>query len=143
MSMLQWSFGTDLPSEDVELISDRVFEHGRSLAANGNATSLACLARSDGAVVAGASGRTEYGRLFVQNLWVHEALRGKGIGTEALRRMEQAAVDRNCESAVIETLNDRACSLYRRLGYEIIAQVPNYVGPFSRYILLKRLKSAA
>jgi catechol 2,3-dioxygenase-like lactoylglutathione lyase family enzyme len=44
--------------------------------------------------------------------------------------------------AIVETLNDRVAALYRRCGYEVIAALPGYVGPFTRHILLKRLVSA-
>ena len=143
MSTLQWSIGSDLPHEHVDAISERVFEHGRSLAHDGNATPLACLVRDGNELVAGASGRTEYARLFVASLWVHERLRSAGIGTELLRRMEHAARAVGCDSALIETLSDRACSLYLRVGYKVIAQVPRYVGPFNRYILVKPLAPSA
>jgi diamine N-acetyltransferase len=142
-STLRWSIGDALPRDDVQTVSARVLDYGRSLAADGNARLLACLVRDgSGAVVAGASGRTEHGRLFVNSLWVDEALRGTGIGTELLRRMEQAALSRGCHSAMLETLGERACALYRRVGYEPVAHVPGCVGPFDRVILLKPLERA-
>lgn len=143
MSTLRWSIGADLPREDVEFVAEQVFQHGRGLALAGDAKPLACLVRNGRNVVAGAAGRTEYRRLFVQSLWVHETLRGTGIGSELLRRMERAALTRGCDSAIVETLDERARSLYLRLGYEVVAQLPGYVGPFNRHILLKNLSPGA
>ncbi len=57
--------------------------------------------------------------------------------------MEQAALNRGCESAMIETLHESACALYIRAGYEVITCIPGYVGPFNRYILLKQLAQSA
>ena len=99
-------------------MSARVLEYGRTLAA-GNARPLACLVRDgSGAVVAGASGRTEYGRLFVNSLWVDEALRGAGSALNPAPHGARCA-PRGCGSALIETLGERACVLYCRVGYEL------------------------
>ncbi|MFT3816422.1 MAG: GNAT family N-acetyltransferase [Rubrivivax sp.] len=109
----------------------------------GHAKPLTCLVQHEGQLVAGGVGRTEYGRLFVLSLWVHSEWRSQGIATEILRRMELEALLRGCTSSLIETLDDRVAGLYRRLGYESIAHIRAYVGPFDRHIQLKPLVQAA
>lgn len=133
-----WEVGRDASDGDRQVVVDGVLRHGRALAAAGHARPLSCLLRHEGKVVAGAVGRTEFGRLFVHSLWVHESLRGRGLGTLALCQIEQAAAADGCADALIETLDGRTARLYERLGYVPLAFVARYVGPFDRHILLKR-----
>ena len=135
--MLECSVGREFEDADLHVISDGVLRHGRAQAAGGDAKSLACLVREEGAVIAGASGRTEFGRLFVLYLWVETSRRGQGIGSQALYKLERAAREAGCRDSLIETLNDRVAQLYERLGYQHLAVIPAYVGPFNRHILHK------
>lgn len=129
---------TSSPSEnDESVVSNGVFDHGRRLASDGNAQDLACFLRVDGKVVAGGLGRTEYRRLFITSVWVTESLRGQGIGSEIISRMEREAVARKCHDALIETLLEPNVRLYERLGYNSLARIPKYVGDFTRHIMLK------
>ena len=92
-------------------------------------------------MVAGAVGRTEYNRLFVASLWVSEELRNQGLGTATLLKLEAEAARIGCRTALLETLNDRTARLYARRGYQTLAQIKEYVGPFNRHIMLKSLPS--
>jgi GNAT superfamily N-acetyltransferase/catechol 2,3-dioxygenase-like lactoylglutathione lyase family enzyme len=134
-----WSI-EDAPTErDVAALSDAVTQFGRREAAGGDPQPIACFLREDGKVIAGACGRTEFNRLFVNYLWVAEELRGRGLGTEALLRIERAASERGARDSLIEALSERTANLYRRLGYRKIASVEEYVGRFPKHILVKDL----
>ena len=135
-----WTIEDDPSPADAGVISDGVLRFGRAEAVDGNAQPIACFLRDDGGIIAGATGRTEYRRLFVNYLWVRDDLRGRGIGRNALDRIEQAAFARGAVDALIETLNDRNAALYRSTGYVPLAAIRNAVGPFTRHILLKTLK---
>jgi ribosomal protein S18 acetylase RimI-like enzyme len=137
---MSWEI-TNSPSDlDESVVSSGVFDHGRHLASGGNAQALACFLRNDGNVVAGGLGRTEYRRLFITSLWVTESLRSQGIGSEIVSRMEQEAIARDCQDALIETLLEQNVRLYERLGYRSMARIPQYVGDFTRYVMLKSLR---
>ena len=137
--MLRWQV-TDSPNPE-DASAEGVFSFGRSLAIGGEATPLACTLRENGLLVAGGVGRTEFARLFVSSLWVTQSRRGEGLGTEVLERMEAEARSRGCKDALVETLNDRVAELYARLGYRHVAVVDEYVGPFTRHIMLKTFNS--
>ena len=132
-----WKVQNDASPEDLALLSNGVFAHGRALASDGNAESISCLVRHQGVVVAGASGRTEYTRLFVNHLWVAEEIRNQGIARRILTEMESGAAARGCRDALIETLDESVAALYARLGYQSIAVIHGYVGRFNRHIMLK------
>lgn len=138
--MRNWSLEEAPADEDLAVVSAGVVEFGRAEAAGGNPKSIACLLREGAFIIAGATGRTEFDRLFVSYLWVKEALRGTGIGSAALRRIEEAAYERGARDSLIETLNDEAAALYKRRGYVEIASISRYVGPFTKYVMLKKLE---
>lgn len=125
--------------EDLAVVSAGVVEFGRAEAVGGNRRTIACLLREDGTIVAGATGRLEFERLFVHYLWVQAGLRGAGIGVAALECNEGAACQRGARDSLIETLSDRTANLYRRCGYVEIASIPRYVGCFTKYVMLKNL----
>lgn len=137
--LMSWEI-TSSPSQlDESVVSSGVFDHGRLLASDGNAQTLACFLRKDGEVVAGGLGRTEYKRLFITSVWVTEHLRGQGIGSALISRMEQEALARECQDALIETLLEPNVRLYERLGYRSLARIPQYIGDFTRHIMVKSL----
>ena len=138
---LTWTLDAQAPEDDLQVIAEGVFSHGRAQARDGNAEPLACLVRDGPRVVAGGTGRTEYRRLFVSHLWVAEDLRRQGLARRILQALESEAVHRGCSDALIETLDDGVAALYGRLGYRSVAVVSGYVGPFNRHILDKPLES--
>jgi GNAT superfamily N-acetyltransferase len=135
----KWSLEEAPADEDVAVVSAGVIEFGRAEAAGGNAKPIACFLRDGRFIIAGATGRTEFERLFVSYLWVKEELRGAGIGRAALERIEGAASERGVRDSLIETLSDRNAALYRRCGYVEIASISRYVGRFTKYVMLKKL----
>jgi ribosomal protein S18 acetylase RimI-like enzyme len=135
--MLIWEQQSTPMESDLSHIAEEVFAYGRMLAQGGNAQPIACFVRDEDMLVAGGSGRTEFNRLFVSYLWVSEVLRGQGLGTEILRRLETQAIKTSCTSAIIDTLSDQAARLYKRLGYNSVATIPNYVGQFTRHVMVK------
>jgi GNAT superfamily N-acetyltransferase len=134
---LDWDITHTPTAADVAAVEADVLRHGRTLASDGHPRPLAVLVRRNGELVAGGVGRTEFDRLFVTSLWVAEPLRGAGVGTRLLRQLEQAARSSGCSSSLIETLFDGVASLYERNGYEPLARIPDFVGPYTRHILLK------
>ena len=73
---LAWTLDAQAPEDELKVIAEGVFSHGRAQARDGNAEPVACLVPDGPRVVAGGTGRTEYRRLFVSHLWVTEDVRG-------------------------------------------------------------------
>lgn len=138
--MREWSTEDTPAAEDLAVLSAGVIEFGRVEAAGGNPRPIASFLREDKEIIAGAAGKTEFERLFVGFVWVKQELRGTGLGSAALKRLEDAAQRRGVCDSLIETLSDRTAALYGRCGYVEIATVPRYVGPFTKYVMLKKLR---
>lgn len=144
---LHWSLHDEPANADTDALAAAVTAHGRALATGGDARPIACLVHRPGAngtplLVAGGHGRTEFQRLFVQHLWVDEALRRQGLASSVLQRLEDAARARGCVDAALETLSDDLAAWYGRRGWRSAALVPRWVGGFNRHILVKPLLGA-
>ncbi len=93
----------------------------------------------DSAVVAGISGYTAWGWLYVQWLWVDERLRGQHMAGRMLDAAEQEAVARGCQGAWIDTFNPKAAKVYERQGYQPFGTLADFPIGRSRIFLQKRL----
>ncbi|MGH7339897.1 MAG: GNAT family N-acetyltransferase, partial [Candidatus Rokuibacteriota bacterium] len=94
---------------------------------------------NDGEIVAGMHGWTWGGTGFVQAIWVHEKLRGHGLGSRILAAAEAEALRRGCHQLHLDTHGYQALAFYRRLGYEMIGELPGWPGDDIRIFLRKRL----
>jgi GNAT superfamily N-acetyltransferase len=93
-----------------------------------------------GEVIGGLLGEIWGGWLHVGSLWVSEALRGRGYGSELMARAHQYALEKSCSHAFLQTGSYEARPLYEGLGYNVYAELKNHpTRPHSRYFLFKRL----
>jgi GNAT superfamily N-acetyltransferase len=99
---------------------------------------FALLARDDDAALrAGLVGAMFGGWLFVESLWVDEALRGQGIGRALITGAEDHARAHGCHDAWLDTYQARG--FYERLGYVAFAELEHYPTGQSRHFLRKAL----
>ena len=92
-----------------------------------------------GGVAGGLWGKTSYGWLFTELLFVPAALRGSGLGTQILARAEAEARSRGCHSAWLDTFEFQARGFYERQGYVVFAQLDDYPAGSARFFLKKTL----
>jgi GNAT superfamily N-acetyltransferase len=120
---------------------------GRGLAAFNEAdvgpaerTALAVIARDGtGEVVAGISGYTAWGWLYVQWLWVSESSRGQGLAGRMLAAAEGEARARGCHGAYIDTFSPVALKTYERAGYVPFGALEDFPRGRTRTFLQKPL----
>lgn len=93
-----------------------------------------------GQVIGGLWGRTAYDWLFVELLFVPESLRGRGAGTDLMKRAEAEAIERGCYGAWLDTFAFQARGFYERLGYQCFGELENYPAGSARYFMRKLLK---
>ena len=127
--------------EDVALLDERLYEFNAAASGVADGRSLAIFVRDgDGPVVAGLHGWTWGGTGFVRAIWVHEKLRGRGVGSRLLATAEATALSRGCHQMHLDTHSYQAPAFYRRLGYEAIGELPSWPGAdHVRIFLRKRL----
>ncbi|RYG93568.1 MAG: GNAT family N-acetyltransferase [Alphaproteobacteria bacterium] len=90
-------------------------------------------------LVAGISGYTAWGWLYVQWLWVAEEKRGQQMAAHMLAAAEKEARARGCHGAYIDTFNPHALHVYQKAGYTVFGTLPNFPPGRTRSFLSKDL----
>ena len=91
-------------------------------------------------LVGGVFAKVSYGWLFIEILWVAEAIRGKGEGRNLLRRAEEQALQHGCRNAWVDTFSFQARGFYERNGYVSFGELPDYPPGHMRYFMRKHLE---
>jgi len=132
---------TEAPAaEDLALIGGRLTAFNEADVGPADRRPLAVIVRDDaGAIVAGISGYTAWGWLYVQWLWVAEAQRGAGLAGRMLTAAETEARTRGCHGAYIDTFSPVALKTYQRAGYVPFGALENFPAGRTRTFLQKRL----
>jgi GNAT superfamily N-acetyltransferase len=90
-----------------------------------------------GALQAGVMGTMSWGWLFVEAVWVSEALRGRGVGRALMAAAERHALQSGCHSVWLDTF--RAEPFYLGLGYETFGVLDDYPAGQRRAFMRKAL----
>lgn len=90
-------------------------------------------------LLAGISGYTAWGWLYVQWLWVAEGNRGKNLAGRMLAAAEAEARQRGCHGAYIDTFNPHALHVYQKAGYKVFGALPDFPPGRTRSFLAKDL----
>ena len=136
--------GDDLVCEDpslgdVRFLEDRLYEFNRAATGIDDGRALGVFLRDEsGNVLAAAAGHTWGGTCELRQVWVAEARRGAGLGRRVLAAAEAEAIHRGCAQLVLATHSFQAPDLYRKFGYEIVSEVPEYPRGHS-YLVLRKL----
>lgn len=137
---LDYVLTDDPANEPLKTIADGLSAYNESLVGPPGRRSITVFARQDAdEVVAGLSGFTAWGWLYVQWLWVSQSHRGRGVAATLLARAEAEAVARNCHGAWIDTFNPAALRVYRKAGYEPFGALEDFPMGHTRTFLKKRL----
>lgn len=127
-------------AEDLAFLAERLTAFNDRDVGHSGRKPLAVFVRDGaGAVVAGISGYTAWGWLYVQWLWVDEQLRGQHMAGDMLDAAEREALARGCQNAWIDTFNPTAAKVYERQGYRPFGALPDFPVGRSRIFLQKKL----
>jgi GNAT superfamily N-acetyltransferase len=115
----------EAPDEETQRLIDEGLDHyNASKAGADDARDLWIVARGeDGAVQGGLKGRTYYSWLFIDWLWVAPLRREEKLGMRLLQQAEQAARDRGCVGAYVDTFSFQAPRFYERQGYREFGRI--------------------
>jgi GNAT superfamily N-acetyltransferase len=94
--------------------------------------------------VGGLIADEHWGWLYVAWLWLPEALRGAGLGSQLLRQAEEIAESHGCRQAYLSTFEFQALPFYEKHGYGTFGVLEDFpIGTgYRRYYLRKRLRDA-
>ena len=77
--------------------------------------------------------------LHIELVWLDEAARGLGLGGKLMAEAEDFARARACENALVETTSWQAKPFYEKLGYALMATLPNRPKGHASHYLTKSL----
>jgi ribosomal protein S18 acetylase RimI-like enzyme len=130
----------DASREDIDGVLDRIDAWNMAVTGIHDFHQVAIFLRDDaGANRGGVTGGVWAGWLHIVALWVDEDLRGRGFGRRLVEAAEAEALAAGAHSAFLETHAFQAPGLYRRLGYQAIAEIDEYPPGGSQLIMRKRL----
>ena len=132
---------TDAPTPaELETIGGGLSAFNESDVGPAERSPLAVFVRNDaGTLIAGISGYTAWGWLYVQWLWVSETQRGQGLAGRMLEAAENEARKRGCHASYIDTFNPVALKTYERAGYVPFGKLDDFPKGRTRTFLQKPL----
>jgi ribosomal protein S18 acetylase RimI-like enzyme len=130
-----------LVPDEVAAIEERLYQFNVAATGIGDGRELGIFARDEAGGLLGAIiGTTWGGCCEIRILWVSEAERRRGLGRSLMETAEQEARARGCVQVVLHTHDFQAPDFYRRLGYRVIGEIPDYPRGHSNLALLKPLQ---
>jgi ribosomal protein S18 acetylase RimI-like enzyme len=127
-------------AQDIEFLSNRINEFNFAATQIYDGSELAIFIRdSAGQVVAGVYGWT-WGRCgYIDKLWVHADMRGRGYGTQLLQAAEREIIARSCGQVLLCTHSFQAPAFYVRFGYTVYGEIDNYPQGYKQLYFKKML----
>ena len=105
-----------------------------------SALALAILLKdAAGRTIGGLWGANGYDWLFIELLFVPDALRGRNFGRAMMHRAEAIAVQRGCIGVWLNTFSFQSRGFYEKLGYRIFGEITDHPAGGALYFLQKRL----
>lgn len=125
--------------DDLDFLSHALTRFNDADAGPSHRRPLAVFRREDGRIVAGLSGYTGWGWLYVQWLWVDEGWRGQGLAGRLLAAAEAEAKARGCHGALIDSFSPTGIRSYEKQGYRRFGELADFPRGRSRVFLQKPL----
>ncbi|MEO8624621.1 MAG: GNAT family N-acetyltransferase, partial [bacterium] len=130
-----------LDPHEIQFLEDRIYDYNKTQTGIDDARLLVITMRDQtGNLVAGLYGWTWGGCCEVKVLWVHEQLRGRGVGTRLMSAAEAEVRLRGGVQIILSTHDFQAPDFYHRLGFEQVAQIEDYPAGHRSIFLRKLLR---
>jgi GNAT superfamily N-acetyltransferase len=127
---------------EISLVRAGLSAFNQQHAGDDSFASITLLVRDpSGSVIGGLLGGTYWGWLVIEILWLAEAARHHGLGSQLLARAEQIAIERGCHAAHLDTMSFQAPDFYLQRGYSIFGVLEDLPRGHQRYFLKKDLSA--
>ena len=127
------------PSPDlIKIVAEGLNRYNESKLGKSQTIPVASFARDEsGRVVGGISGWVFWDWLYIDKVWVDEAVRGRGIGSHLVLEAERMAREKGVDRSHLGTGSFQALDFYLRLGYQVVCQFDDYPKGHTNYLLWK------
>jgi GNAT superfamily N-acetyltransferase len=131
----------ELDPADVAVITDGLGAYDFTQIGYRDFRRLAVLVRDPqtAKVVGGLYGRSEFGLVYVDWLFLPEDLRRARIGSRVLAMAEEEGRRRGCTRIALTTLSVEAPGFYKKQGYDVAATIDCDPPGLTRYYMMKKL----
>ncbi len=107
-----------LPKEIEERMSRELVEYESSHAIDVNYKRFSIvLEKEDGCIIAALNAYTAFSEIYVDDIWVEKAFRGKGYGTELLKALEDRFDGKGFNNINLVTSAFQAPDFYKKCGF--------------------------
>jgi len=132
---------TSQPSlEEIQALYDGIATHAQLKKNQPPIESFGFFVYSDSQkVLAGCNGAILYGCLYIDSLWVDEAMQHQDFGARLIASAECLGKEKGCLFSTVNTMDWEALGFYQKLGYEIEFQRMGYLNESTMYFLRKSL----
>jgi GNAT superfamily N-acetyltransferase len=134
---------TDMPTpKDEALVEQGLADFNEQQTGYRDWRALAALARDPdtGETLGGMIGRTSYGLMFIDTVFLPEALRGQDLGSRLLAIMEEEGARRGCQMGFLYTITFQAPEFYVRHGWQEFGRVACHPPGSARVFMSKKLR---
>ena len=126
--------------EDISFLENRIIEYNYAAVGASDGRGLAAFVHDErGEIIAGISGYTWAGMAELEFLWVHESLRGQGIGEQLLAAVEDEARRRGCTLCIVSSYSFQAPGFYQKNGYQVVGSMTGCPPEHTSYWMRKDL----
>jgi GNAT superfamily N-acetyltransferase len=130
----------DLTPTEIDAVEDRLYEHNRAATGRDDGKGMGFVIRDDaGRTVGVTAGYTWAGVSEIKQMWVDEAVRGRGYGRALLDAMIAEARLRGVLRIWVASYDFQAPGMYERAGFVRMAEFQGWPDGHVNVILCKTL----
>jgi GNAT superfamily N-acetyltransferase len=128
-------------SPDVpKAVSDGLSAYNRKVAGHSEPVTLNVSVRDDAdAIKGGVVARFNIDTVYIDLVWLDDALRGQGQGRAMIELVESEGRKRGAKQSWLYTLSFQARPFYETLGYEVFGEMAYMDGKHRRFFMRKDL----
>lgn len=122
------------------IIGGGISEYNKQQAGPDNGKNLCFVVQGpDEEIIGGVIGSTHWEWLNIDLMWLKEAFRQQGYGSQLLTKAEEEGRKRGAKYAYLDTFSFQALDFYKKYGYEIFGELNDFPQGHTRYYLKKNL----
>ena len=122
------------------IIGQGINNYNKQQAGEDNGQNLCFVLQSpDQEIVGGVIGATYWNWLYIDLMWIKEEHRRCGYGHRLLALAEEEARKRGAKNAYLDTFSFQAPDFYKKHGYRVFGELPDFPSGHQRYFLTKQL----
>jgi GNAT superfamily N-acetyltransferase len=113
--------------------------HNKQAVGKADYRRMALTLREGNQIVGALVGVTYWGWLFIEQLWVLQTLRHKGLGQSLIKKAESEARKRGVKSIYLHTFSFQAPGFYKKLGYRQFGKLKDFPAGNDKLWFMKAL----